>query len=100
MPKRSNGEQKSGALTLLDLKETWFNLNGKQINVEDATDAEFDEFIRHHITIGWTLEERRDAVNLALERGQTLGIHIEETQEKSKNHLIFRGIEDPSQADS
>ncbi len=102
MAKRSSGEQKPKGLTLLDLKETWFRLGEKQVNVEDATDAEFDQFIRQHIIVGWTLEDRRDALNMVLQRRATLGIEpeiIEENiQGKTQYHLIFKGVEPAPEA--
>jgi len=62
-------------LTLLDMKTTFFKTaDGREVSVEDATDEEFDFFIRQHIAIGWSLEERRDALNLVLEKGVSLGL--------------------------
>ena len=91
MPRRASGETRSQKnqtknqrLTLLDLKETFFRTkDGKQVNVEDATDAEFDAFIRQHVQIGWSLEERRDALNLAFEQGKSLGMDEQSPPEAS-----------------
>lgn len=80
--KRASGAQKSKKqLNLLDLKGTWFHVDGKRINVEDASDAEFDQFIRQHVQVCWSLEERRDSLNLALEQGQTLVLTDGENQD-------------------
>lgn len=110
MAKRNSGGQRSERrrqqVTLLDLKELLFHLDGKTLNVEDATDEEFDRFIRQHITIGWSLEDRRDAINLALEQGKTLGImsdvseekSLEKPVEKSSGTVIFSGSESAQEA--
>jgi hypothetical protein len=57
-----------------------FQLDGQTLNVEDATDEQFDTFIRHHIKIGWSLEDRVDAINLALAEGKTLGVMSDKNQ--------------------
>jgi hypothetical protein len=57
-----------------------FQLDDEILNVEDATDEQFDQFIRQHIKIGWSLEDRVDAINLALKEGKTLGILPEKNQ--------------------
>jgi hypothetical protein len=80
MPKPSNGKRKSNgqvatpAVNLLDLKEIVFKWDGSEYNVEDAPDEIFDAFIRQHITVGWTLENRCNAINEALKQGLTLGL--------------------------
>lgn len=82
MTKQSSGRPKSDdqkstsspQITLLEAKEFLFQVDGEMVNVEDATDEQFDWFIRQHIKIGWTLEDRVDAINLALKEGKTLGI--------------------------
>ncbi len=76
--KRNSGGQKSTSshpqITLLDAKEFLFQVDGQIVNVEDATDEQFDRFIRQHIQVGWSLEDRVDAINLALKEGKTLGV--------------------------
>jgi len=88
MTKQSSGKPKSDdqkstsfpQITLLDAKEFLFQVDGETVNVEDATDEQFDQFIRHHIKVGWTLEDRVDAVNFALKEGKTLAILPEKNQ--------------------
>ncbi len=88
MTKQNSGKPKSNVLkstssqqiTLLDAKEFLFQVDGETVNVEDATDEQFDKFIRQHIKIGWTLEDRVDAINLALNEGKTLGVMPEKNQ--------------------
>lgn len=80
MAKRASGEQKSGRpetpkapkLTLLDLGRISFQLSaeGQPLSVESASDSEFDAFIRAYVDVGWSLEERRDALNFAIESGK------------------------------
>lgn len=81
MAKLNSGDKKSGKeITLLNAKEFLFQLDGQILNVEDATDAEFDRFIRQHIELGWSLEDRVDAINTALAKGKTLGVLPEKNQ--------------------
>lgn len=96
MARLNNGEKKSGKeVTLLNANEFLFELDGKTLNMEDATDAQFDRFIRRHIEMCWSLEDRVDAVNTALEKGKTMGVMSakpdEEAREKSNQSLIFSG---------
>lgn len=79
MAKRGNGEQKvkqqdkpkAVKLTLLDLGRISFQLSNEQVlSVEDASDSEFDTFIRQYVDVGWSLEERRDALNFAIKSGK------------------------------
>lgn len=76
MAKLSSGKQKSSKaqVSLLDAKEFLFQLDGEIFNVEDASDEIFDRFIRQHIKMGWSLEDRVDAINEALAKGKTLGV--------------------------
>ncbi len=88
MAKQKDGRPRSGVLkstssqqiTLLDAKEFLFQVGAEILNVEDASDEQFDMFIRQHITIGWSLEDRIDAINLALKEGKTLGVLPEKNQ--------------------
>lgn len=98
MAKLNSGDKKASKPTqkidLLNAKEFLFEIDGRTVNVEDASDAEFDRFIRLHIEMGWSLEDRVDAVNLALEKGKTLGVMAADSSaEKSKGDLIFSGAE-------
>jgi len=52
--------------------------------VEDATDEQFDRFITQHIQVGWSLEDRVDAINLALARGKTLGVLPDKNQTENQ----------------
>lgn len=81
MAKQSSGKPRSNVqkstslqITLLDAREFLFQVGDEILNVEDATDEQFDQFIRQHIKIGWSLEDRVDAINLALKEGKTLGV--------------------------
>lgn len=81
--KRNSGGQKSTSsqqITLRDAREFLFQVDGQTVNVEDATDEQFDCFIRQHIKVGWSLEDRVDAINLALSEGKTLGVMPEKNQ--------------------
>ncbi len=91
MAKQSSGKQKSNVqkstslqITLLDAKEFLFQLDGETLNVEDATDEQFDRFITQHIQVGWSLEDRVDAINLALARGKTLGVLPDKNQTENQ----------------
>jgi hypothetical protein len=42
------------------------------VRVDEASDEEFDTFIREFIELGWTLEERIDALIDALQDGQQI----------------------------
>jgi len=75
MPRLASGARKSAEkskknqmLTLLDLGQKWFRLGDRVVNAETATDAEFDAFIRQFVQVGWSLEDRRDALNFAMEQ--------------------------------
>lgn len=88
MTKQSSGKQKSSGrkstssrqITLLDAKEFLFEIDGEIFNVEDAPDEKFDQFIRKHVKVGWSLEDRIDAINLALSEGKTLGVSSAKNQ--------------------
>lgn len=79
MPLRNSakGSASPKKFGLLDLKETWFlsPITGARVNVEDVTDTEFFQFIRQYVNVEgedletWSLEERRDVLNFALEHG-------------------------------
>jgi len=58
----------------LDLDQRCFAspLTGQLVSVEDATDQEFDQFIRQYVEIGWSLEERINALIDAIEDGQKI----------------------------
>jgi len=58
----------------LDLDQRCFlsPRTGQPVSVEEASDEEFDEFIRRYVEIGWTLEERVNALIDALEGGQKI----------------------------
>jgi hypothetical protein len=94
MKKQSSGETKpennsaqiSGSLkespknlTLLDLRDLWFTspITGKPTNVEDASSAEFFQFISWYVQAEgedldtWSLEDRRDVLNFSVEQGQS-----------------------------
>jgi hypothetical protein len=82
-PEKSKQVQK---LTLLDLGQTYFQSGEKVVSVEEATDAEFDVFIRQYVELGWSLEERRDALNLAMEKGQNIAFCEPENQEETEEN--------------
>jgi hypothetical protein len=56
---------------LLDLDQKCFvsPITGQAVRVDKATDEEFDQFIRSYITIGWTLEDRLEALVEAIRGG-------------------------------
>lgn len=58
----------------LDLDQRCFSspVTGQPVSVEDASDEEFDQFIRQYVEIGWTLEERVNALMDAMEDGQKI----------------------------
>jgi hypothetical protein len=64
---------------LLDLQSLCFisTITGKPTNVEDASNAEFKQFISQYVQVQgedletWPLEERRDVLNFAVEQGQS-----------------------------
>lgn len=87
MTSSSNGKQKpksvvaenSGSAQKFDpqyltLDQRYFRspVTGQPVRVEDATDEEFDTFIRQYIELGWTVEERINALIDALEDGQEI----------------------------
>lgn len=87
MAKQSSGKPRSNVqkstslqISLLDAREFLFQVGDEILNVEDATDEQFDAFIRNHIKVGWSLEDRVDAINLALKEGKTLGVLPEKNQ--------------------
>ena len=59
-------EAVQGPLGLNDLEVKFFRLDGQTFNVADAADEIFDAFIRQFVQVGWTLEDRRNALNAAL----------------------------------
>lgn len=75
-PKRSTASDSASAQPLdrrfLDLDQKFFvsHVTGQPVRVDEATDEEFDEFIRQYIQLGWTLEERIDALIDAISDGQ------------------------------
>lgn len=58
----------------LDLDQRCFSspVTGQPVSVENATDEEFDQFIRQYVEVGWTLEERVNALIDAMEDGQKI----------------------------
>ena len=58
----------------LDLDQRCFSspLTGQPVSVEEATDEEFDQFIRQYVEVGWSLEERVNALMDALDDGQKI----------------------------
>ena len=54
------------SISLLDAKWVVFTLDGEVYNVEDAPDEVFDTWVRQRLQIGWTLQERVDAINTIL----------------------------------
>ena len=58
----------------LDLDQKCFisPVNGQPVSVEEASDEEFDQFIRQYVELGWTLEERVNALIDAMEDGQKI----------------------------
>lgn len=47
-------------------------VTGQPVSVENASDEEFDIFIRQYIEVEWTLEERLNALVDALNDGQEI----------------------------
>jgi hypothetical protein len=54
----------------LDLKFFASPKTSQPVRVDKATDEEFDLFIRQYIVVGWTLEDRLDALVAAIRGGQ------------------------------
>ena len=75
-PKRSTTSGSGSAQPLdrrfLDLDQKFFTspISEQPVRVDEATDEEFDLFIRQYIQLGWTLEERIDALIDAISDGQ------------------------------
>lgn len=57
---------KPPSINLLDAREILFTVDGQTFNVEEAPDMAFDQFIRKHLQVCWTLQERVDAINTIL----------------------------------
>lgn len=88
-PKRSTESGSGSAQPLdrrfLDLDQKFFisPISEQPVRVDEATDEEFDLFIRQYIQLGWTLEERIDALIDAIGDGQEVEfIQPLRTQEK------------------
>lgn len=47
-------------------------MTGQPVRVDEASDEEFDVFIRQYIQLGWTLEQRIDALIDVLEDGHKI----------------------------
>lgn len=76
-------------------------------SVEEASDSEFDVFIRQYVEVGWSLEERRDALNFAIESGkleipglepETESKNQSENQKKIKDDLISENATEAQEA--
>jgi hypothetical protein len=63
-------QQKAPSISLLDARYVVFQLGSEMYNLEDAPDAIFDTWVRQRLQIGWTLQERVDAVNAILAAGK------------------------------
>jgi len=67
-PKRSTASGSESARSLdrrvLDLDQKFFlsPVTGLPVRVDQATDEEFDLFIREYVQMKWTLEDRIDAL--------------------------------------
>ncbi|GCE49184.1 hypothetical protein EI42_06013 [Thermosporothrix hazakensis] len=79
--------------TLLDLADLWFTLpdTDKRTNVESCSDAEFYQFISQYVRVEgdaperWSLEERRDVLNFALEN--SVQLNFLEASDGSTSHV-------------
>ncbi len=102
------------SLEYLTLDQRFFisPINAQVVSVESASDEEFDTFIRQYVKIGWTLEERVNALIDALDAGAKIVFHDEnkaedkveeklgESQDKSADATQFFTVdEQASEAD-
>ena len=73
-PAKSSGSTPQFNPVYLDLDQKCFvsPLSGQPVSIESASDEEFDTFIRQYVEIGWTLEERINALIDAMEDGQQI----------------------------
>jgi len=89
MPPSSNGKPKrrrsttknSGSAPLLDqrfvnLDQRFFvsPVTGQPVRVEQATDDEFDQFIRQYVVVRWTLEDRLQSLVEAIQDGHEVAL--------------------------
>lgn len=88
-------------MTLLDLVDLSFisPISDKRVNVEECSDAEFGAFISQYVQVQgedletWSLEDRRDVINFALENSAALNIlpnffEVSDSQEGETNKSL------------
>jgi hypothetical protein len=79
-------QPKKTEITILDLERLLISVNGRTLSVEEATDYEFETFIKQAADIVYGLEERVDWINSLL--GKTLVLNGDEVVVDKKEWLV------------